>query len=89
MLRLKVRYFLNDDGMNCFVNWFDEVYKITSLQDGFINLRYEIEEGTPVVYLDFESEDKLDEWIEKPEHDQIASKIEPYFLKPLVVETEF
>jgi hypothetical protein len=89
MLRLKVKYFLNDDGMRYFANWFDEVYTISSLQDGFKDLRYEIEDGFPVVYLDFESQDKLDQWIDRPQHDELASKIEPYFIKPLEVETEY
>ncbi len=88
MLHLKVSYFLDDAGMKYFASWFDEVYKITSLQDGFKSMRYEHEANSPVVYLDFENQDTLDTWCDTPQHDQLASKIEQYFIKPPEVKSE-
>lgn len=88
MLHLKVTYFLSDHGKQYFPHWFDKVHKISALQDGFISIKYEQEQDIFIVYLVFESESKLDKWINQPQHDQLTTDIEKYFVRPLEVESK-
>ena len=86
MLIIKVKYFLNDAGLNYFPDWYEEVLRETSKQDGYINMNLEMEGDNPIVYLCFESEAKLDLWVAQKTHDELATKIETYFDKPQEVE---
>jgi hypothetical protein len=70
------------------MRWYDEVSAITSKQDGFIyKMNYEYSTN-PIIYLYFESEEKLSTWVSTKIHDNLASKIEVYFLKPEEVAIE-
>ena len=88
MFKIKVTYFLNDAGKAYFPAWFDEVVRETQKQDGFLDMKSVDNslENAPTVYLDFISEEMLQQWSEKSVHDDLVSKIEPYCIKPAEVE---
>lgn len=86
MIQLKVTYFLNMPGLVYFPVWYDEVHKIASKQDGFIGMKYENGASSPIVYLFFTTQKKLDLWSSKDVHDKLVAMIEPYCIKPPKVE---
>lgn len=88
MLKLKVMYYLNQEGLKYFPSWYSEVLEVSSQQDGFLRMSYENEENQPVVYLDFENQEKLLKWANTAIHDELADKLEIYFIKPQEVETQ-
>lgn len=88
MLKIKVRYFLNDQGLKYFMQWYEEVSAITSQQDGFIKISCENNVKNPVIYLHFENEEKLTAWASTIIHDNLSSRIETYFLEPEEVVIE-
>lgn len=88
MLKIKVKYFLNDQGLKYFMQWYEEVSSITSQQDGFIKISCESDGKNPIIYLHFENEDKLSAWASTKIHDNLSSKIEAYFFKPQEVIIE-
>lgn len=88
MLKITVKYFLNDQGLNYFKKWYREVSDITSKQDGFIKINDIFNLDDPIINLYFENEEKLTAWTSTEIHDNLASKIEVYFLKPQEVIIE-
>ncbi|HPE84780.1 MAG TPA: hypothetical protein PLO43_01200 [Chlamydiales bacterium] len=90
MLKLKVTYFLNDKGADYFQSWFDEVLNETKKQKGFLDMELKDSRqlSSPTVYLTFESQELLDRWSSQSIHDELASKIEPYFLQDRKVEIQ-
>ena len=86
MLKITVKYFLLPDGILYFDKWYEKVFNITSLQDGFISLNRNKE--YPIVYLCFENEEKLSAWSSTKIHDELATEIEPYFAQSPEVTIE-
>jgi hypothetical protein len=88
MLKLKVSYFLNQQGLNLFQSWYNKVACATSVQDGFLNMILEehYSENKAIVFLFFENQNKLDKWIETKAHDELVAEIEPYLIKTEVVD---
>lgn len=86
MLKLKVTYFLSPEGLSYFPTWYQEVFKETSKQEGFIEMKWENKGKNPVVYLDFTHQEKLDLWASTHTHDKLVAKIEPYFIRAEEVE---
>ena len=89
MVRLRIKYFLNTKGLECFEKWYQEVFNEVSKQDGFRDMKYEKDSENYIVYLEFENQLKLNLWTEKPIHDELFSKIETYFYKDLKVNKEY
>lgn len=85
-VRLKVRYFLNEEGLKDFPSWYAEMSAMTAKQDGFVSLNCDNDGKTPVVFLEFESQSKLNAWTAKDTHDLITDRIEQYFIAPQNVE---
>ena len=88
MLKLKVKYFLSQEGLKYFPVWFNEVVEVSSQQDGFCGMSYDNEGDQPVVTLNFENQEKLLKWASTDLHDELANQLEAYFIKPQDVETQ-
>jgi hypothetical protein len=87
MFKLKVQYFLSQEGLVYFPIWYEEVFKLTSQQDGFCNLSFQTAENEmPIVFLTFENEEKLKQWSSTEIHNCLADKIKSYFTQPMIVE---
>jgi antibiotic biosynthesis monooxygenase (ABM) superfamily enzyme len=86
MLNLKVKYFLNPEGIAYFPAWYAEVYKEASQQSGFIKMRYESAGNTFTVFLSFLNEKSLESWASTVKHDEFVAQIEAHFIKPEEVE---
>ncbi len=88
MLKLKVSYFLKDEGVCFFQSWYDKVVNITSTQDGFLNMysKKSDSDTKALVYLYFENQEKLDNWVETKIHDDLVAEIAPYLTKTEVEE---
>lgn len=85
---ITVKYFLNSKGREYFPAWFEELYKVSSEQDGFKNLTYQYKEDTPIVTLQFENQAKLDNWIQTDVHHNLVAKINAFFIKPRAVQRQ-
>jgi hypothetical protein len=86
MLKLKVTYFLSEEGSAYFPSWFHEVFAITSQQDGFHSMYVEYNNNIPTIYLNFKNRELLEQWKKHPRHDELVSKITVHFIKPHQVE---
>lgn len=86
MLEITVKYFLNAKGLDYFAHWFDELYKFSAEQDGFISLVYWYEENMPIVTLCFANQEKLNKWVQTDIHNKLVAKIDTFFIKPREVE---
>lgn len=86
MLEITVKYFLNAQGSDYFITWFDELYRFSAQQDGFINLTYRYESHVPIVTLHFENQEKLNKWVQTEIHNELVAKINAFFIKPREVE---
>jgi hypothetical protein len=82
MIKIQVRYHLSQKGLDFFPDWYEKVFKATSMQDGFVKMNYHIEGFVAVVNLDFKNQLTLDQWTETELHDHLAQQIEPYLLQP-------
>lgn len=79
ILKIRVKYFLNKEGLDYFLTWYDEVFKNTCTQDGSQGMSQEIKDNHPVVYLYFENQEKLKKWSSTSLHNELSTKIEKYF----------
>lgn len=88
MLKISVKYFLNKEGLDYFPTWYDEVFVQTRIQDGYRFICKKIEDMNPVICLYFENLTKLEKWSSTQTHDDLAKKIEGYFIQPKEVNFE-
>jgi hypothetical protein len=86
MLKITVKYFLNQEGRSYFDEWYQTVFTITSLQDGFISL--DRNKNHFIVYLCFENEEKLSHWSATEIHNSLSSEIETYFIQKPKINIE-
>lgn len=87
LLEITVKYFLTEEGVHYFSDWYNEVYKMTSKQDGFLRMSLDKESSNiPIVTLYFENQEKLTQWVKTDIHAELVSKLEPFQSKPREVE---
>lgn len=86
MLQIVVKYFLNEEGLNYFSDWFTEVKTISSQQDGFVDISYQLVGNIPVVTLYFTNEAKLMKWASSALHNKLVAKLDPFLTQPRKVE---
>ncbi len=90
MIKIQVRYFLNEEGEKFFPGWFERVLDGSSKQDGFVQMMCRFEQNNiVVVHLDFLNQATLNQWKETELHASLSSQIEPYLSKPKEVSVSF
>ena len=83
MLNIKATYFLNNAGKLFFPNWFNKVILFTSQQDGFLSIACDRDDfENPVIILEFENLEKLNNWSNCEQHEELVSEIEKYYIQP-------
>jgi heme-degrading monooxygenase HmoA len=88
MLRIKIRYLLNHEGLNYFPSWIARVLQISKKQDGYVALHHFKVDDDYVTYLFFESEEKLSSWIDSSHYDKISRELEQFYIGVPIVDAD-
>ena len=83
MLKLRIKYFLSEEGMQYFPIWYEELAETTAKQDGFLGISLAKDKSNqPIIHLQFETSVKSNKWAESDTYNAYLSMIEIYFTQP-------
>lgn len=84
MILVKAYHYLTPEGMKYFPSWFDKLFSVIKIQEGYGEITYRVDKqaACAIILLLFSDTEKLTQWAKSAAHHSIVGKLDPYRTQP-------